>query len=113
VASSWQSEAPPTSCRLLNGSLADPDDRNGKTFPQRACARVAEGCHDDCIDASSLRDADPHEAAEWAKTHVPGLQRVAKSEEIAAAALTLASDDHPYMTGSALVIDGGTTAYGG
>jgi NAD(P)-dependent dehydrogenase (short-subunit alcohol dehydrogenase family) len=52
-------------------------------------------------------------AAEWAKTHVPGLQRMAKPEEIAAAALTLASDDHPYMTGSALVIDGGKTAYGG
>ena len=51
--------------------------------------------------------------AEWAKTHVPGLQRVAKPEEIASAALTLASDDHPYMTGSALVIDGGKTAYGG
>lgn len=52
-------------------------------------------------------------AATWAKTHVPGLQRMAKPEEIAAAALTLASDDHPYMTGSALVIDGGKTAYGG
>jgi NAD(P)-dependent dehydrogenase (short-subunit alcohol dehydrogenase family) len=52
-------------------------------------------------------------AAEWAKTHVPGLQRMAKPEEIAAAALSLASDDHRYMTGSALVIDGGKTAYGG
>jgi NAD(P)-dependent dehydrogenase (short-subunit alcohol dehydrogenase family) len=52
-------------------------------------------------------------AAVWARTHVPGLQRMAKPEEIAAAALTLASNDHPYMTGSALVIDGGKTAYGG
>jgi NAD(P)-dependent dehydrogenase (short-subunit alcohol dehydrogenase family) len=52
-------------------------------------------------------------AAEWAKSHVPGLQRMAKPEEIAAAALTLASDDHPYMTGSTLVIDGGKTAHGG
>jgi len=51
--------------------------------------------------------------AEWAKTHVPGMQRVAKPEEIASAALALASDDYPYMTGSAFVIDGGKTAYGG
>ncbi|WP_322082801.1 SDR family NAD(P)-dependent oxidoreductase [Burkholderia sp. BCC1972] len=52
-------------------------------------------------------------AAQWAKSHVPGLQRMAKPEEIAAAALMLASDDHPYMTGSAFVIDGGKTVYGG
>jgi NAD(P)-dependent dehydrogenase (short-subunit alcohol dehydrogenase family) len=52
-------------------------------------------------------------AAIWAKSHVPGMQRMARPEEIAAAALTLASDEHPYMTGSALVIDGGKTAFGG
>jgi NAD(P)-dependent dehydrogenase (short-subunit alcohol dehydrogenase family) len=61
-----------------------------------------------------FRSRSTHSAdVEWAKTHVPGLQRLAKPEEIASAALTLASDDHPYMTGSALVIDGGKTAYGG
>ena len=49
----------------------------------------------------------------WAKSHVPGLQRVAKPEEIAAFALVLASDEHPYLTGSQLVIDGGKTAHGG
>jgi NAD(P)-dependent dehydrogenase (short-subunit alcohol dehydrogenase family) len=51
--------------------------------------------------------------AQWAKSHVPGLQRVAQPEEIAAFALVLASDDHPYMTGAQLVIDGGKTAHGG
>ena len=51
--------------------------------------------------------------AQWAKSHVPGLERVATPEEIAEFALVLASDDHPYMTGAALVIDGGKTAHAG
>lgn len=51
--------------------------------------------------------------AQWAKTHVPGQQRVATPEEIAAFALTLASDDHPYTTGGQFVIDGGKTAHAG
>jgi NAD(P)-dependent dehydrogenase (short-subunit alcohol dehydrogenase family) len=52
-------------------------------------------------------------ASQWAKSHVPGLGRMATAEEIAAFALVLASDDHPYMTGAALVIDGGKTAHAG
>ena len=52
-------------------------------------------------------------AAEWAKSHVPGLARMANPEEIAEFALTLASDEHPFLTGAALVIDGGKTAQGG
>ncbi len=52
-------------------------------------------------------------ARQWAKSHVPGLERMAKAEEIAAFALVLASDDHPYMTGAQMVIDGGKTAHGG
>jgi NAD(P)-dependent dehydrogenase (short-subunit alcohol dehydrogenase family) len=52
-------------------------------------------------------------AREWAKTHCPGLQRMAQPEEIASAALMLASADHPYMTGAAFVIDGGKTAQAG
>jgi hypothetical protein len=52
-------------------------------------------------------------AKQWAKSHVPGLQRLATPQEIAAFALVLASDDHPYMTGSQMVIDGGKTAHAG
>lgn len=52
-------------------------------------------------------------ASQWAKSHVPGLGRMATPEEIAAFALVLASDDHPYMTGAQMVIDGGKTAHGG
>jgi NAD(P)-dependent dehydrogenase (short-subunit alcohol dehydrogenase family) len=52
-------------------------------------------------------------AAQWAKTHVPGLGRMATAEEIASFALVLASDEHPYLTGAALVIDGGKTAHAG
>jgi NAD(P)-dependent dehydrogenase (short-subunit alcohol dehydrogenase family) len=52
-------------------------------------------------------------AAEWAKSHAPVLGRMANPDEIAQFALTLASDEHPFLTGAALVIDGGKTAQGG
>lgn len=52
-------------------------------------------------------------AAEWAKNHVPGLARMANPQEIAEFALALASDEYPFLTGAALVIDGGKTAQGG
>jgi len=52
-------------------------------------------------------------AAEWAKSHLPGLGRMANPEEIAEFALGLASDEYPFLTGAALVIDGGKTAQGG
>jgi len=52
-------------------------------------------------------------AKQWAKSHVPGLERMATPDEIAAFALVLASDDHPYMTGSQMVIDGGKTSHAG
>lgn len=42
--------------------------------------------------------------------NVDGLRRIAEPEEIAAAALTLASDDLAYMTGASLGVDGGYTA---
>jgi Dehydrogenases with different specificities (related to short-chain alcohol dehydrogenases) len=50
-------------------------------------------------------------AAQWARSNVPGLGRMATADEIAAFALVLASDDHPFMTGASLVIDGGKTAH--
>ena len=49
----------------------------------------------------------------WAKSHVPGLQRLATPKEIAAFALILASDDIPFMTGAQMVLDGGKTAHAG
>jgi len=49
----------------------------------------------------------------WAKSHVPGLQRMATPEEIAAFALALAFADFPYMTGAQMVIDGRKTAHAG
>jgi NAD(P)-dependent dehydrogenase (short-subunit alcohol dehydrogenase family) len=52
-------------------------------------------------------------AAEWAKSRLPGLGRMANPEEIAEFALSLTSDEHPFLTGAALVIDGGKTAQGG
>jgi NAD(P)-dependent dehydrogenase (short-subunit alcohol dehydrogenase family) len=62
----------------------------------------------------NVPDAAWHVAiSQWAKTHVPGMQRVATPEEVAAFAVTLASDDHPYTTGGQFVIDGGKTAHGG
>ncbi len=50
-------------------------------------------------------------AAQWAKSHVPGLKRMATAEDMAAAALMLASDDHPYLLGSSFVVDGGQSSH--
>jgi hypothetical protein len=57
----------------------------------------------DSISSSHMRSLAA--ASQWAMSHVPGLRRIATAEEIAAFALTLASDEHPYLTGAALVID--------
>ncbi|TDV37751.1 SDR family NAD(P)-dependent oxidoreductase [Actinophytocola oryzae] len=51
-------------------------------------------------------------AAVWARSHIPGLKRMAAPEEVATFAVTLASADFPFMTGSQLSILGGVNAYG-
>jgi NAD(P)-dependent dehydrogenase (short-subunit alcohol dehydrogenase family) len=50
---------------------------------------------------------------QWVKNNVPGIGRLATAEEVAALALTLASDQHPFMTGAQIVLDGGKTAKAG
>ena len=56
-----------------------------------------------------LLDAWPLEARAASASHIP-LGRIIQPEEIAAAALFLASDDSAMITGIPLVIDGGYTA---
>jgi len=50
---------------------------------------------------------------QWVRNNVPGIGRLATAEEVAALALTLASDEHPFMTGAQIVLDGGKTAKAG
>jgi NAD(P)-dependent dehydrogenase (short-subunit alcohol dehydrogenase family) len=47
----------------------------------------------------------------WAKSNVGVAHRVARPEEIAAAALMMASDEFTYMNAAQIVIDGGKTAH--
>jgi NAD(P)-dependent dehydrogenase (short-subunit alcohol dehydrogenase family) len=50
---------------------------------------------------------------QWLKSNAPPIPRLATAEEVAAFALTLASDEHPFMTGAQMVLDGGKTAKAG
>jgi NAD(P)-dependent dehydrogenase (short-subunit alcohol dehydrogenase family) len=49
-------------------------------------------------------------AAQWGRSNVPGLSRMATPEEVAAFAVSAASPELTYLTGSALAISGGTGA---
>jgi NAD(P)-dependent dehydrogenase (short-subunit alcohol dehydrogenase family) len=50
-------------------------------------------------------------AAVWAKSNVAVAHRMARPEEIAAAALMMASDEFTFMNGAQIVVDGGKTAH--
>jgi NAD(P)-dependent dehydrogenase (short-subunit alcohol dehydrogenase family) len=60
----------------------------------------------------SRRDTplDPKTEREWAARHL--LRRIGEPNEIANAALFLASDEASFITGHNLVVDGGLTARG-
>ncbi|WP_315702999.1 MULTISPECIES: SDR family NAD(P)-dependent oxidoreductase [unclassified Bradyrhizobium] len=47
-------------------------------------------------------------AAQWARVNLPGIKRMAKPEEIAEFAVAMAAPELTYMTGSALIADGGS-----
>jgi NAD(P)-dependent dehydrogenase (short-subunit alcohol dehydrogenase family) len=49
--------------------------------------------------------------AVWAKSNVAVARRLAKPEEIATAALMMASDEYTFMNGAQIVVDGGKTAH--
>ena len=69
------------------------------------------GVIDTPMPARSLkRQADPEAVrAYWRKRHPMG--RIGQPEEVARAALFLASDDSSFVTGTLLFVDGGWTAH--
>jgi 3alpha(or 20beta)-hydroxysteroid dehydrogenase len=69
----------------------------------------ANAIHPGPIRTPSLVEADFMEAAEFIATGFP-IPRVAEPEEIAWAAVFLASDESSYITSEKLVIDGGSVA---
>jgi NAD(P)-dependent dehydrogenase (short-subunit alcohol dehydrogenase family) len=76
-----------------------------------ATARLfaAEGAHLVLVDREQ-RQADPEAArAFWRQRHPMG--RIGQPEEVAKAALFLASDDSSFVTGTLLFVDGGWTAH--
>jgi NAD(P)-dependent dehydrogenase (short-subunit alcohol dehydrogenase family) len=50
-------------------------------------------------------------AAVWARSNVAVAHRLARPEEIAAAALMMASDEFTFLNGAQIVVDGGKTAH--
>src|SRR5258708_23652694 len=50
-------------------------------------------------------------ASVWAKSNVAVAHRLARPEEVAAAALMKAADEFTFMNGAQIVVDGGKTAH--
>ncbi|WP_280356847.1 SDR family NAD(P)-dependent oxidoreductase [Nocardia otitidiscaviarum] len=46
---------------------------------------------------------------DWAQRNLPAIKRIGEPEDLAQAALALASDDLAYMTGTSVLVDGGLT----
>lgn len=95
-----------------------------RIFTKSAALHCAQKCYDIRVNSlhpgyvntpmvgNAIKEMQEEEALQFQQrvlSNIP-LKRMAQPEEIASAALFLASDDANYMTGAELIIDGGYTA---
>jgi NAD(P)-dependent dehydrogenase (short-subunit alcohol dehydrogenase family) len=93
--------------RLLTKSVALSGAR--KSPPVRCNSVHPAFVEGDMTDAIALSARDPDRARETMRREIP-LGRMAKPDEVAAAAIYLLSDASSFVTGSELVVDGGIVA---